>query len=157
MNHGSIWALLVACPLNDKNVSMSQYLRKTNPLAESLNDRIKEASPEVFAMLSPLGRDIYFPKGILSQSAEADEKAHRFNASIGIASEQGDAMHLPSLKQYLRNIEANEIYPYAPAGGVASLRAKWLAKQRNRQCRRRGESQKSSKWRARTGVRFRRM
>lgn len=131
MNHGSIWAPLVACPLNDKNVSMSQYRRKTNPLAESLNDRIKEASPEVFAMLSPLGRDIYFPKGILSQSAEADEKAHRFNATIGIATEQGDAMHLPSIKQYLRNIEANEIYPYAPAGGVASLRAKWLAKQRS--------------------------
>ena len=58
-----------------------------NPLARDLNDRLLAAAPEVLEMLSGLGRRLYFPKGILSQSAEANQKAHRFNATIGIATE----------------------------------------------------------------------
>ena len=49
---------------------------KTNPLAQQLNERLEQAAPDVLAMLSPLGRRLYFPKGILSQSAEAKQKAH---------------------------------------------------------------------------------
>jgi hypothetical protein len=60
-----------------------------NPLARALNTRLEQAGPEVLAMLSALGRRLYFPKGILSQTAEAREKAHRFNATIGIATEGG--------------------------------------------------------------------
>ncbi len=56
-----------------------------SPLAAELNQRLEAAAPEVLAMLSGLGRRLYFPKGILSQSAEANAKAHRFNATIGIA------------------------------------------------------------------------
>ena len=47
-------------------------------------------------MLSALGRRLYYPKGILTQSAEARQKAHRSNATIGIATEGGEPMHLPS-------------------------------------------------------------
>ena len=54
-----------------------------NPIAKELNDRLAKAAPEVLAMLSPLGRRLYFPRGILTQSAEAKEKGHRFNATIG--------------------------------------------------------------------------
>ncbi len=101
-----------------------------NPLAQALNERLDAVAPEVGAMLSPLGRSLYFPKGILSQSAEAKEKAHRFNATIGIATEGGEAMHLPSVARYLNDIAAGDAFPYAPAGGRKSLRELWLKKQR---------------------------
>ncbi len=58
-----------------------------NPLAEKLNETIRQRSPVVLELLSKLGRSLYFPRGILSQSAEAREKAHRFNATIGEATE----------------------------------------------------------------------
>ena len=64
---------------------------QVNPLAADLNQTLKDQAPEVFEMLSAYGRRIYFPKGILSQSAEAKAKAHRFNATIGIATEGGQA------------------------------------------------------------------
>jgi hypothetical protein len=40
-----------------------------NPLAAQLNARLEKAAPEVLAMLSGLGRRLYYPKGILTQSA----------------------------------------------------------------------------------------
>ena len=39
------------------------------------NERLQKAAPEVFEMLSALGRRLYFPKGILTQGAEAKQKA----------------------------------------------------------------------------------
>ena len=48
-----------------------------NPIAKELNERLEKAAPEVLAMLSPLGRRLYFPRGILTQSAEAKEIARR--------------------------------------------------------------------------------
>ncbi len=44
-------------------------------------------------MLSDLGKNLFFPKGILTQSAEAKEKAHKYNATIGIATEKGGPMY----------------------------------------------------------------
>jgi hypothetical protein len=41
---------------------------------------------------------MYFPKGIVSQSAEADERAYRFNATIGMAYEGGAPMILDSIR-----------------------------------------------------------
>ena len=68
-----------------------------NPLAQELNQVIQAANPHVFEMLSQVGKELYFPKGILSQSAEAKEKAHKFNATIGMATEGGRTMYLPSV------------------------------------------------------------
>ena len=69
-----------------------------NPLAQELNQKIVAANPHVFAMLSDLGKEIFFPsKGILSQSAEASKQAKRFNATIGTAMSDGQAMFLPSI------------------------------------------------------------
>ena len=50
---------------------------KTNPLAQQLNERLEQVAPSVLAMLSPLGRRLYFPKGILSQigGGEAEGQA----------------------------------------------------------------------------------
>lgn len=43
----------------------------TSPLAENLNNDLKQSSIEVYEMLSNLGKEMFYPKGILSQSAEA--------------------------------------------------------------------------------------
>ena len=81
-------------------------------------------------MLSPLGRRLYFPKGILSQSAEAKEKGHRFNATIGIATERG-AADAPAVGASRRSPASRPTTPYnyAPAPGRPSLRERWREKQ----------------------------
>jgi aspartate/methionine/tyrosine aminotransferase len=103
-------------------------VRPLNPLAEQLNADLETAAPEVAAMLSAFGRRVYFPKGILSQSAEAKEKAHRFNATIGIATEDGGPMYLESVQRHLTDIDPKDVYPYAPAPGRPGLRDAWREK-----------------------------
>ena len=98
------------------------------PLARALNERLEKAAPEVHQMLSGLGRRLYFPKGILTQSAEAKEKAHTANATIGIATEAGQAMHLPSIAAHLQGLEAADVFPYAPPAGQQALRERWRDK-----------------------------
>ncbi len=56
-----------------------------NTIAKELNARISQANPHILDMLSSMGKALFFPKGILSQSAEAKVKAHQINATIGIA------------------------------------------------------------------------
>ena len=101
---------------------------KLNPLALALNEKLGKASPEILGMLSAYGRRLYFPKGILSQSAEAKEKATRFNATIGIATEGGGPMYLESMQKHLADIEPKDAYTYAPPAGRPGLRARWLRK-----------------------------
>jgi len=98
------------------------------PLARDLNVRLAEAAPEIMQMLSAYGRRLYFPKGILSQTAEAGQKATRFNATIGIATEGGAPMYLPSIQRYLRELDPSEVYSYAPPAGRPGLRKSWRAK-----------------------------
>jgi aspartate/methionine/tyrosine aminotransferase len=100
-----------------------------NPIARELNARLEAAAPEVLAMLSPLGRRLYFPRGILTQSAEAKEKGHRFNATIGIATEGGTAMSLPSVMEHIEGIGPDDAVNYAPAAGRPGLRKRWREKQ----------------------------
>lgn len=99
------------------------------PLAADLNRRLEKAAPEVLAMLSALGRRLYFPRGILTQSAEARQDAHRSNATIGIATEGGVPMYLPSLAQHLRDVGPADAFDYAPPGGRPGLREAWRRKQ----------------------------
>jgi aspartate/methionine/tyrosine aminotransferase len=100
-----------------------------NPLAQQLNETLKSESPNVYAMLSTLGKAIYFPKeGILSQSAEAKSKATKFNATIGIATEGGQPMHLKVIQDTLSAYNPKDIYEYAPPGGKPELRAAWRTK-----------------------------
>jgi len=99
-----------------------------NPLAAELNNAIEKAAPEVHAMLSSFGRRLYFPKGILTQSAEAKAKAHRFNATIGIATEGAGPMYLPSIQSRLSGVDAKDAYPYAPPAGRQGLREAWRKK-----------------------------
>ena len=106
-------------PTSDENL---------NPLARELNARLEQAAPEVASMLSPLGRRLYFPKGILTQSAEAKQKGHRINATIGVATEKGGPMYLPSIAQYLVDIEPADAFGYAPPAGRPGLRERWREK-----------------------------
>ena len=98
---------------------------KMNPLAKELNQLIQQSAPHVFEMLSDLGRELYFPKGILSQTAEARQKATRYNATIGIAKEGGQAMHLASVMKRFSELLPDDIFPYAPAAGKPELRERW--------------------------------
>ncbi|MHB9022571.1 MAG: aminotransferase class I/II-fold pyridoxal phosphate-dependent enzyme [Armatimonadota bacterium] len=98
---------------------------ETRALAVELNEVIERENPSIASMLSNLGRRLYFPKGILSQGAEAKEKATRFDATIGIARENGKAMSLPSVMQYLDKLTPADALTYAPATGRPDLRNKW--------------------------------
>ena len=60
-------------------------MQDLNPIAIELNEQIRATAPTVFELLSKLGKRIDLPKGILSQTAEANAKAHRFNATRAIA------------------------------------------------------------------------
>jgi aspartate/methionine/tyrosine aminotransferase len=106
---------------------MSQQL---NPIAVAANQAIQADCPAVFDLLSPIGKALYFPKGILSQSAEAKTKATRYNATIGTATEGGQAMHLPCAHRYFKDLSPDECYPYAPSTGMPDLRQAWAKKQR---------------------------
>ncbi len=99
-----------------------------DPLAIDLNKRIKESSPAAFDCLSELGRKMFYPAGILTQSAEAKEKANRFNATIGIATENDEPMHLNVTRKFFSNLDLKDIYPYAPPGGRPKLRKLWKEK-----------------------------
>ncbi|HJO22837.1 MAG: aminotransferase class I/II-fold pyridoxal phosphate-dependent enzyme [Myxococcota bacterium] len=100
-----------------------------NPQAQALNERLDGAAPEVLSMLSALGRRLYFPSGgILAQGAEAREKAHTANATIGIATEDGGPMVLPSMESHLAEIEPADAFNYAPPGGRPGLRERWREK-----------------------------
>jgi len=96
-----------------------------NPLAEALNATIKAEDPHVYEMLSDLGKALYFPKGILSQTAEAKAKATRFNATIGIATENGRPMRLELFDEMLPTIKPEDAFPYAPPAGKPALRQAW--------------------------------
>lgn len=96
-----------------------------NPIAQQLNEAIEKGNPELINMLSALGKNLFFPKGILSQSAEAKQKAHKLNATIGIAKENGKTMYIPSVMSMLEGLEPEEALTYAPSFGIPELRKAW--------------------------------
>ncbi len=96
-----------------------------NPLAAELNRTIEQEAPAVMRMLSALGRELYFPKGILTQTAEANQKAHRYNATIGEAREAKRSMGLESIMRHFSDLGADAVLPYAPSAGRADIRKAW--------------------------------
>ena len=96
-----------------------------DPIAKDLNEIIKEGNEHIYEMLSQVGKALFFPKGILAQSAEAKEKAFRFNATIGMATEKGKTMYLPSIMDLVGEFEPEEALTYAPSFGIMPLRRVW--------------------------------
>lgn len=99
-----------------------------NPIAQELNNTIKQAAPHVYEMLSDMGKRLFFPKGILTQSAEAKVKADKVNATIGIAKQGSCVLSLSSVTKYITGIEPDHYLPYASSFGLPELRKKWLEK-----------------------------
>ena len=104
-------------------------MQALNPLAIELNEALRDAAPSVYALLSELGKRIYLPKGILSQTAEANALAHQFNATRAIALDfsegTGDLMHLPVSRKLVPELTPESIYGYAPVLGQQALREVW--------------------------------
>lgn len=96
-----------------------------NALADELNRSLEGKSAG--RLLSKLGKRMYFPKGILSQSAEAGEKAKRFNATIGMAFSHGEPMALDVVLEQLPGLTRREAVAYAPTSGVQATRTAWKA------------------------------
>ncbi|PNZ70770.1 aminotransferase class I/II-fold pyridoxal phosphate-dependent enzyme [Staphylococcus croceilyticus] len=97
-----------------------------NPLAQNLNDQLVNERPEILSMLSNLGQSMYYPKGILSQSAEA--KSTKYNATIGMATNKDGKMYAPALYDVYNHLSPDEVFPYAPPQGIESLRDLWQQK-----------------------------
>ncbi len=96
-----------------------------NQIAQQLNTTISQANPHIFEMLSDMGKALFFPKGILSQSAEAKAKAHRINATIGIAKQGDSVLSLPCITRYIKGIAPDAYLSYAPSFGIPGLREQW--------------------------------
>lgn len=99
-----------------------------NPIAEECNAVISNEAAPVLDMLSELGKKLYYPKGILSQSAEAKQKGDTFNATIGIATQNSEGMHLECVKKYFNELPVDDIFTYAPSFGIPALRKRWKEK-----------------------------
>ncbi|MBI2601693.1 MAG: aminotransferase class I/II-fold pyridoxal phosphate-dependent enzyme [Deltaproteobacteria bacterium] len=103
---------------------------KLNPLAQELNQLIEQEAPILYSLLSDYGKRLFFPKGIISQSAEAKELAKNYNATIGIATENKVPMHLNCVGRFFdEGLTPQELYPYAPTTGLMQLRVFWKEKQ----------------------------
>ncbi len=101
--------------------------QKESPLAVELNEKLRTDAPVVFALLSELGKRIYLPKGILSQSAEANERASRFNATRAVALKDAKLMHLAVSRELVPELSIENVYGYAQVLGQLELRQKWAA------------------------------
>ena len=96
-----------------------------NPPAIELNDNIREVTPLVYSLMSELGKRIYLPKGILSQSAEATVKSDCINATRAIATQNNDLMHLKVSQHLISQLSTERIYGYPPVLGNLALRSEW--------------------------------
>ncbi|MFA6507904.1 MAG: aminotransferase class I/II-fold pyridoxal phosphate-dependent enzyme [Treponemataceae bacterium] len=94
-----------------------------NSLAHDLNGILEGTVAD--SLLSDLGRRMYFPKGIIAQSAEAKKLAHRIDATIGIATEKGEPLYLKAIRDALGGLAPKEAFPYAPTAGIPPLREVW--------------------------------
>ena len=99
-----------------------------HPLAADINRVL--APTAIGRSLSRLGARLYFPKGVVAQSAEAAEHAGRFNATVGLAARGGQPMHLPSIADRLPDLTAEEAFAYAPTAGIPKLRDRWAVELR---------------------------
>ena len=97
-----------------------------NPLAKELNDTL--AGSVVDALMSDMGRRLYFPNGIISQGGEAAKDAHFANGTIGMAVAQGTPIELDSYKKNMPSLTQRETVAYAKTAGNPDLRALWKEK-----------------------------
>ncbi len=95
-----------------------------NPLACDLNNVLSDSPAG--NLLSPFGKKIFFPKGIIAQAAEAKQDGYFANAAIGMAVKNGNALTLSVLDEGLASIGASRAVLYAPTAGEPGVRKAWL-------------------------------
>jgi aspartate/methionine/tyrosine aminotransferase len=76
-------------------------------------------------LLSHLGSRLYFPWGIVAQSAEAKKSAYTANATIGMAYSGGKPMILSAIAGSMPTLSPEQAVAYAPTAGVEQVRADW--------------------------------
>jgi aspartate/methionine/tyrosine aminotransferase len=92
-------------------------------LAEELNARLDGTAAG--RLLSGLGRRLYFPRGIIAQSAEAKQAAYTANAAIGMAYRGGEPLVMPTISDNMPLLKPAETVAYAPTAGVEPVRRAW--------------------------------
>lgn len=111
-------------------------MRPLDPIFEA-DEVIRDASPALWEVLSPLGRSARQPASFLPlQTVEARGKT--FNATIGqITDGRGQAVPLPSMAAAFRveeggleAAERSQAFLYSPVDGLAELRRVWRERQR---------------------------
>lgn len=90
-----------------------------------MNDVLRGTAAE--SLLSDMGRRMFFPKGIIAQSAEAKKSAGKANGTIGMTVIHGTPAILPSIQESMSNFSPSEIVAYAPTAGFPALREAWKA------------------------------
>ncbi len=101
-----------------------------NPIAEDLNRTL--AGTVLPRLLSDFGRRLYFPRGVVAQTAEAAQHAHRFNATVGIATDGAEPLFLDGIRSLVPDLDPAEIFTYAPTAGLPALRRVWLQEMREK-------------------------
>ena len=94
-----------------------------NPIAKQLNQTL--SGTRIPELLSDFGRRLYFPRGVVAQTAEAARGAHRFNATVGMATDGSEPLYLDSIRSLIPHLTPEEIFTYAPTGGLPELRSRW--------------------------------
>ena len=97
-----------------------------NPLAQELNDTL--SGSVVDALMSDMGRRLYFPNGIISQGGEAAKDAHFANGTIGMAVAGGTPIELDSYKKIMPSLNSRETVAYAKTAGNPNVRDLWKSK-----------------------------
>ena len=95
-----------------------------NPLAQKLNQQLNNSI--ALRAFSDLGKRLYFPRGVVAQTAEAAKYAHKYNATVGMATNNNDPIYLSSIKKHIKDLHVSEIFSYAPTAGIPELRNLWL-------------------------------
>ena len=95
-------------------------------MEQRLNSILAEHHPAALAVMTDLGKRLYFPKGVPVQAAQAKEAGCAFNATIGeLKGEDGAALPLPSMKETIVGLSPEESFLYQAQGGRKDLRQAW--------------------------------
>ena len=97
-----------------------------NPLAQELNETLKGSVVE--ALMSDMGKRMYFPNGIISQGGEAAKDAYFANGTIGMAVAEKTPIELDSYKKIMPDLNPRETVAYEKTAGNPELRKIWKDK-----------------------------
>ena len=101
-------------------------MRMLNPLAQELNETLRGSVVE--ALMSDMGKRMYFPNGIISQGGEAAKDAYFANGTIGMAVAEKTPIELDSYKKIMPDLNPRETVAYEKTAGNPELRKIWKDK-----------------------------